>query len=96
MQFWQTTKKRTIIAVLLVVGAIVLVAIPINALHGKMNEAVFGIVVILVGLIAAIILLPDIGKVKVGNILEFDILQESQPGAKLKLDLEKPFIPLKS
>ena len=96
LQFWQATKKRTIIAILLVFGAIVLVAIPINALHGKMNEAVFGIVVVLVGLIAAIILLPDIGKVKVGNILEFDILQESQPGAKLKLDLEKPFIPLKS
>ncbi|HEX2408605.1 MAG TPA: tetratricopeptide repeat protein, partial [Nitrososphaeraceae archaeon] len=96
LQFWQATKKRTIIAILLALGAIVLVAIPINALHGDMNEAVFGIVVVLVGLIAAVILLPDIGKVKVGNILEFDVIQESQPGTKLKLDLEKPFIPLKS
>ena len=96
MQFWQATKKRTIIAILLVLGAIILVAIPINALHEDMNETVFGIVVVLVGLIAAVILLPDIGKVKVGNILEFDVIQESQPGAKLKLDLEKPFIPLKS
>lgn len=96
LQFWQATKKRTIIAILLVVGAIILVAIPISALHRDMNEAVFGIVVVLVGLIAAVILLPDIGKVKVGNILEFDVIQESQPGTKVKLDLEKPVIPLKS
>jgi tetratricopeptide (TPR) repeat protein len=96
LQFWQASKKRSILAILLAIGAIVLVAIPINELRGEqMSEAVFGIVVVLVGLIAAVILLPDIGKVKVGNILEFDVIQESQPGAKLKLDLEKPFIPLK-
>ena len=96
MQFWQASKKRSILVILLALGAIVLVYIPINELRGaEMTEAAFGKVVVLVSLIAAVILLPDIGKVKVGNILEFDVIQESQPGAKLKLDLEKPFIPLK-
>ena len=84
LQFWQATKSRKIIATLLVISAIVLIAIPISELHAKMNEAVFGIVALLVGLIAAVILLPDIGKVKVGNIIEFDILQESQPGLRLR------------
>ena len=76
-------KKGAYSAILLALGAIVLVYIPINELRGaEMTEAAFGKVVVLVSLIAAVILLPDIGKVKVGNILEFDVIQESQPGAE--------------
>ena len=76
-------QKKEHITILLALGAIVLVYIPINELRGaEMTEAAFGKVVVLVSLIAAVILLPDIGKVKVGNILEFDVIQESQPGAE--------------
>src|SRR5690349_10737505 len=89
LKFWTASKNRKVLAAVLISAAVFLVAYPMSGymiIDKDIKQLRLEINLILVGFIATVLLLPDIGKAKVGPF-EFDRIID-QPGSKTKLDLE--------